>query len=468
MCGLTGFARHPNNGADGLADAKILFEELLLAIKHRGTHATGFAATGGDECVLFKRAVPVDVMLKSNVFGQAMDKITEQHRVVQGHVRWATHNNAGDDDAAHPFECGKIVGAHNGIIRNWKEVEVKWRNEHRPENTPMWVNDSQAPFALLSTEKNPVKALDALDGYWALTWTKGKRLFMCRTSEAPLACAYVPSMKTLFWNSERNTLERILRSAKVAYESWEIAPNTIYCYDPAQFTAKGTNAVKMKAAFKGKQTYGRGKINTARPSAVWGDNKTPEAHSTRRTLTAGAGSKLRSWDTMWDAEPHQKAAAAAKKRLDSVASSATYTLKELYEKIDAMTDLLAETVGKVEVLEAEKEYLYKIVQKAGLLGDDDSPYDEEGDDEQLSFDNGETDALILQYQDRLRRGACTRCGETHNKKGNELVNTAHGLVRDDCLASDCAAGRRAAVRWRNRCDSARRGRAVLRWNERDT
>jgi hypothetical protein len=436
MCGLAGFARHPKGA--GMDTAWQVFEMMMLQIRHRGTHATGIAVAQKENSFVWKKAAPVDKVLNSDPWKEVADKVQDDATVVQGHVRWATHNNAHLDEAAHPFVEGKIVGCHNGIIRNWREIADKLKRKDM-------INDSQAPFAMLNDFKNPAKALDTMDGYWALTWTKGASLFLCKTNDASLACAYVPSMQTLFWNSEIRILIATLKEAGIKsdqFDAWEIKPSTIYRYTPQAFDDKGTNAEKIDAPFRGRHVNTNEKFNSTRSTVTtWKDGVATSSNVTnyhgQREIPFSGGS---SWDGVNARE------LPSPRRAQKQLSAGQYTLKEIDEKFtDMMADVyrtIDDLSGRLEVAEAEVDFLRKILDEKGMLD-----IDVEVEEIDEAVERGDVDAMDCRHgNDDETCDACTTCPACRKPLGDESmfingeVNLSDGgdcgLVHTKCLFTD--------------------------------
>jgi predicted glutamine amidotransferase len=294
LCGLCGVARHPSGAKGELA--KQIAQTLLLRNQSRGRHATGFAmmqqGQDSDRAVIWKKAVEASKVVPSAPFRSAYDEMSDETIVLIGHTRNATQNNAHEDRAAHPFRMGKVVGAHNGVIYNWREVEKTLREKMKGEQYETFCNDSQAAFAALDHWKDPVRATDELDGWFALTWLRGKYLLMCRTQNIELNAAYVGEMKALFWSSERTVLDDTLKSAGLTgYDLWTLKPNTIYRYDPMEFTAESANGERRDAPFRGIGQGNRNvRVNGADPRRVQsGSHGTPPTgYSTHRTYVGGS------------------------------------------------------------------------------------------------------------------------------------------------------------------------------------
>lgn len=263
MCGLTGFSKSPESGATATEIARAAFPRLMGEIEQRGKHATGVAICDGPKDFIWKVAEPWQKVKDSKPWNEVvMPAITDDITTVIGHTRWATQNNAQLDSCAHPFRHGKVVGAHNGVIHNWIEIEKELGLK-----PPIYV-DSQAAFALLDAYKEPADALNKLQGYFALTWWKQGSLYMAR-SGAPIFCAYVPALRLLVWNSVEWNIKRVFAHLDIKeseYKIWGLNEGDIYKYTPSLFDDKGTNVEKHKGAFKIESTP-KG-WNSARPTVT--------------------------------------------------------------------------------------------------------------------------------------------------------------------------------------------------------
>lgn len=387
MCGLAGFARHPESPS--LETAKRIVSTLLLEQKHRGRHATGVAASGGSNPFVWKWAVDPTTAVGSEAWTNVMEAVAPNTPFLMGHIRWATQNNANKDEAAHPFQIGKVVGAHNGIIRNWDELRSK------TDDGKEWIVDSQAALSLLNKFKDPAKALNLLDGYWSLTWTKNGKLFACRTHDAPLALAYVPAERTLYWASERDILRRtLLRHYQVKdFDLWENSPGVLYEYDVGKFDKLGCNPTKKDVAFKSR-TNGRVDPRTM-GRVAWDDSKSSTKGKSKPPIQLPARTQSES-----STDPF------------AVASEA------LARTVRALVRRVAELESKVESMAGELEHLFAVVDDAGLL-DVESTNAEDGaeyDPKQIDW----TQELAVPTPHLV----CVECGGTEDD--GELVETPHG------------------------------------------
>jgi hypothetical protein len=253
MCGLAGFARQKGRG--DVKASLVIAETLLCEIASRGRHATGFAAVNDKgQAEIWKKAVPVEQAVKQESWKEAMTKLGEDEiTMFIGHVRYSTHlHNKDKDEAAHPFYENGVVGAHNGVITNWREVgkELGIGKD--------WDVDSQAAIGALAKMKKPESALKRLEGWFALTWIKKGKLFMVKSKGSPLACAYVPHVRTLFWCSEMRVLREVIDKAvpeRFTVEFYELADERLYEYNVVNFGEQSNvRKTDVKLEHAGKQT----------------------------------------------------------------------------------------------------------------------------------------------------------------------------------------------------------------------
>jgi hypothetical protein len=214
MCGLAGILRQADGNS--LELAREMTDQLVGTIEDRGSHATGIAIThidAFDNPFVWKTASKASVVRASEPWQKILDQEIDASTVaIQLHTRRASHDNASRDDCAHPFQIGNVVGCHNGIISNWKKVEQRLVKDKLVAAQKLkWKVDSEAVFALLDVNEDPLAALEQVEGYFALSWTKGEHLYLARSQQGVLAYAWIPNMKMLVWNSLGTNIVRVLK-----------------------------------------------------------------------------------------------------------------------------------------------------------------------------------------------------------------------------------------------------------------
>lgn len=228
MCGLVGIA-----GKLELKDEKTM-KRLLLIDWLRGPDSTGFAVrdkTTGEVEVLKMATHPLD-FFESKKFTKMLSAY--QSDVFLGHNRLATKGKVNGLNA-HPFECGHIVGAHNGTLEadSWIELD-----ELIDDTTDV---DSLAIFKAI--EKVGIEeTIKQMYGAWALTWidTDKGTFNAIRNGKRPLWYCYSKTMDKLMWASEWPMIRAAKDLSDNSYELWqnkegftyfELPEDTLYTWD---------------------------------------------------------------------------------------------------------------------------------------------------------------------------------------------------------------------------------------------
>lgn len=156
--------------------------ELILATEERGKDATGAAVLFDDgKYYGLKRGERSTDYLA--VFGESKErygsllKVWREHeaysRVYLGHCRAGTVGDKEDNENNHPIKVGNLIGIHNGVIRNHKEIIENLGCKRDGEV------DSEAIFRLFDHYTNKGKepftidmiqsVVDRLEGQFAIT-----------------------------------------------------------------------------------------------------------------------------------------------------------------------------------------------------------------------------------------------------------------------------------------------------------
>ena len=210
MCGIAGFSLSKEDATR--TNSRVLAGMLLINIEHRGPHATGIAWTETSDKGLSwwydKAPVP------ARKFGKHVGQMPKHSRRALLHVRYATTGDPSDNDNNHPIivpsdSGGSVIGVHNGIINNYKQVMEKY-------GFP-WVGevDSQVIFHLMGREafvKEDLRELEGSLAVAAVDTDDPTTIRLIRTMLRPLWVAQTPT-GSVIWASEKDAL---LDAMKVA------------------------------------------------------------------------------------------------------------------------------------------------------------------------------------------------------------------------------------------------------------
>ena len=212
MCGLYGYTTTKPDSINPK-----LLGSLAIAMESRGDHATGIAYCHKDKCEIYKKAIEASKFINHK---QYIKIIRSNPDLVIGHTRFATTGSRVDENA-HPFKKGSIVGAHNGIISNYLEID-----DHA-------IVDSEAIFSVLDRKNNSFKALKKIKGSFALTWidqNNPNKLHMV-AHENPLVLAITNDC--IFWMSELHPLKAIINAfyGTKGIKFLELSDDMVYTVD---------------------------------------------------------------------------------------------------------------------------------------------------------------------------------------------------------------------------------------------
>lgn len=203
MCGIAGF----NFSQDENIDGRLLSRHLLLEIVKRGRDATGCAYLNTETQKITIRKGPVSAVK----FFKTIEKMPEDVSNAILHTRWATKGDPKFNGNNHPIISGKVVGIHNGHLRNDDEIFTHMRSVERRAQV-----DSEAAFALLGATKfHPVDVLGSLKGRAALAWLDVRdrhALHLARCEHSPLAIGQTKRGSLIF----ASTMEHLQNSVTYA------------------------------------------------------------------------------------------------------------------------------------------------------------------------------------------------------------------------------------------------------------
>lgn len=179
---------------------KRAFDFMLKLDTVRGHHSTGVARIENikrDQYQVVKNVGTPWDMIKDKpkeYYNNGNGVLNGDYAVLMGHNRWATVGKI-DEENAHPFVAGNIIGAHNGTIPQYQRTKL--------EDHQYYQTDSEAIF--FNFDKNGVKeTINKIQGAWALTWYNfaDDTFNILRNKERPLFFAWKKGGKVMYYASE--------------------------------------------------------------------------------------------------------------------------------------------------------------------------------------------------------------------------------------------------------------------------
>lgn len=149
-------------------------------------------------------------------------KYLSQNSILMAHTRFPTAGKPKIKNA-HPFQEGRIIGAHNGVIQNHKHLNKKYKRSFSV--------DSMHIFAHINEEKS----LNELHGYGTIEWIDTKfphEINLCKlTRESYLAVGTVMYKNTeqgVIWSSVEEHLENACNLANIKMVRKNIFAGSVY------------------------------------------------------------------------------------------------------------------------------------------------------------------------------------------------------------------------------------------------
>lgn len=196
MCGIFGWQWQEHAKPSREARVKVALA-LGLLNDNRGGKSWGYAGLpqGKMESPFVSRGL-------GNIVGEASRLATWTS--LMGHTRMPTNGSVSVDNA-HPFEFGNIIGAHNGMVYNWRSMEEKY-----PERKPFAV-DSMHIIAHLAEGKD----FGELECYGAIEWidrTQPGIIYLSRLTDGGDLCL-VKTEQGVLWSSSKDHMDKALEAA---------------------------------------------------------------------------------------------------------------------------------------------------------------------------------------------------------------------------------------------------------------
>lgn len=256
ICGLGGCRRF---GDEPITRHHI--EALLIALEHRGAHASGigYATMEGEEHHVgwLKDDEPAWKFVNDKENQAWMDEMLAKNPyAVLVHTRAATQGSPRENKNNHPLTVGASVVVHNGMISN-DDTLFKTMNLDRAAET-----DSDIIRAILDKHgitKEGIRQLNRMSGSAAISVVHKdfpNKLLLARSGN-PLVYAITDS-GLMFWASEKQAIHHAQRQWEEKYGIW-VQSNRVdlkWCTMPDNTAyILGENGLEWHDAFKVAYSY---------------------------------------------------------------------------------------------------------------------------------------------------------------------------------------------------------------------
>jgi predicted glutamine amidotransferase len=222
MCGICGVKT--KKGQPLTTNQYKRFLQLLVLNEVRGDDSTGVAYVS-DKVRIKKDITPAKKFVVDLIHSKY--KLKGTHTLL-GHTRFATVGEVTKKNA-HPYRIGKVVGVHNGMLNNYKDIYPKAKV------------DSQGIFKALDSEPTILNAFEKLQGSFAIAHLNiddKDKLYLTRSGN-PLFIAETDG--AYYFSSIQDSLDLILLG--IGYSITQVEPD--YCWELSKMGIK-----KFKVKFK--------------------------------------------------------------------------------------------------------------------------------------------------------------------------------------------------------------------------
>ena len=148
MCGIAGTLISPGRTAEQLARISSLFTANLVANEERGREAAGLVLLDRDgNWQLDKAPITASKYVHTDGYLNTLATLSPKTTLMLGHTREPTKGTVNDNANNHPIVRGRIIGVHNGTIKNDDAIFSSQATSGKRIGSV----DSEAVFALLDS-----------------------------------------------------------------------------------------------------------------------------------------------------------------------------------------------------------------------------------------------------------------------------------------------------------------------------
>lgn len=145
-----------------------------------------------------------------------------KEQIVMLHTRKATTGGITVENS-HPFVIGEIIGAHNGMIMNHRELERKYNRNCEVDSMHLFHHINEGlPFSDIT-------------GYGAIQYVRKdepRKIYLCKMRSGELAVRGIgegpENCKGVIWSSDKDHLEKAVEAAQIPTFPYKIETGAIY------------------------------------------------------------------------------------------------------------------------------------------------------------------------------------------------------------------------------------------------
>lgn len=209
MCGIYGFSKLGANCQLSNDTIRYIVNTLAIGNESRGRDSVGIGIIDNDaKPFVFKKIGEVDKFLETPAIQDKLGtRINNETRSIFGHTRQAT-TGAVNLVNAQPFVYQYILGTHNGIVNNYKDISDKWKLKLQT------TCDSEVIFGLLyqsDTLSGQAKLLSNLNGYFSIAWYNLKTPNKIYFAKDYNVLSIYKGKDFVLWSSESEPIENVKR-----------------------------------------------------------------------------------------------------------------------------------------------------------------------------------------------------------------------------------------------------------------
>lgn len=137
MCAILGISLMNGSTFTNNVKLGVLLQSLFLECEPAGRTATGVAFCSRNHVRVLKKDVRASIFVKSNAYTQAVRAFADVSAAgrngpisILGHCRLKTQGTEKDNVNNHPIIADNIIGIHNGMIGNDRELFNRFMEQH--------------------------------------------------------------------------------------------------------------------------------------------------------------------------------------------------------------------------------------------------------------------------------------------------------------------------------------------------